>query len=86
MDFQWGKCPFDEIKYRHTLKEVEWVVESKYDRKIERGKMGRSIILLDKLKRLRLVLTITDNSSWIFNTYWWGSLRFPDYPVLTCKV
>ena len=35
-----GKCLFDEIKHRHTLKEVECVVEIKYDRKIERGKMG----------------------------------------------
>lgn len=70
--FSMGKCPFDEIKYRHMLEEVEFMVESKYDRKIERGKMGRSIILLNKLKRLRLVLTITDNSSRICNTYGWG--------------
>lgn len=38
--FSMGKCLFDEIKHRHTLKEVECVVEIKYDRKIERGKMG----------------------------------------------
>lgn len=42
-----GKFPFDEIKYRHTLKEVDGVVESKYDRKIERGKMGAVYNLIE---------------------------------------
>lgn len=42
-----GKCPFDEIKHRHTLKEVECVVEIKYDRKIERGKMGSVYNLIE---------------------------------------
>ena len=42
-----GKFPFDEIEYRHTLKEMECVVEIKYDRKIERGKMGAVYNLIE---------------------------------------
>ena len=32
--------PFDEIKHRHTLKEVGDVAEGRYDWKIERGRGG----------------------------------------------
>ncbi|MDO4931946.1 MAG: hypothetical protein Q4E63_04750 [Prevotellaceae bacterium] len=34
---------FDEIKHRHTLKEVGDVAEDRYDWKIERGRRGISL-------------------------------------------
>lgn len=36
-DYAESRQPFDEIKHRHTLKEVGDVAEGKYDWKIERG-------------------------------------------------
>ena len=35
-----SRQPFDEIKHRHTLKEVGDVAEGRYDWKIERGRGG----------------------------------------------
>lgn len=35
--------PFDEIKHRHTLKEVGDVAEGRYDWKIERGRGGATL-------------------------------------------
>ena len=39
-DYAESRQPFDEIKHRHTLKEVGDVAEGKYDWKIERGRGG----------------------------------------------
>ena len=41
-DYAEHRQPFDEIKHRHTLKEVGDVAEGRYDWKIEKGR-GRSI-------------------------------------------
>ena len=46
--------PFDEIKHRHTLKEVGDVAEGRYDWKIERGKC-----FLSYTKKLFLPMFIT---------------------------
>lgn len=42
-DYAESRQPFDEIKHRHTLKEVGDVAEGKYDWKIERGQRGISL-------------------------------------------
>ena len=39
-DYAESRQPFDEIKHRHTLKEVGDVAEGRYDWKIERGRGG----------------------------------------------
>lgn len=39
-DYAESRQPFDEIKHRHTLKEVGDVAEGLYDWKIERGRDG----------------------------------------------
>ena len=39
-DYAESRQPFDEIKHRHTLKEVGDVTEGRYDWKIERGRGG----------------------------------------------
>ena len=42
-DYAESRQPFDEIKHRHTLKEVGDVAEGKYDWKIERGERSLSL-------------------------------------------
>lgn len=42
-DYAESRQPFDEIKHRHTLKEVGDVADGKYDWNIERNQRGRSI-------------------------------------------
>ena len=42
-DYAESRQPFDEIKHRHTLKEVGDVAEGKYDWKIDRGQGGISL-------------------------------------------
>ena len=42
-DYAEHRQPFDEIKHRHTLKEVGDVAEGRYDWKIERGRSGISL-------------------------------------------
>ena len=37
-DYAEHRQPFDEIKHRHTLNEVGYVAEGRYDWKIERGR------------------------------------------------
>lgn len=39
-DYAESRQPFDEIKHRHTLKEVGDIAEGRYDWKIERGRGG----------------------------------------------
>ena len=41
-DYAEHRQPFDEIKHRHTLNEVDDVAEGRYDWKIERGRGGKS--------------------------------------------
>ena len=42
-DYAESRQPFDEIKHRHTLKEVGDVAEGKYDWKIEQGERSLSL-------------------------------------------
>ena len=42
-DYAESRQPFDEIKHRHTLKEVGDMAEGKYDWKIERGERSLSL-------------------------------------------
>ena len=49
-DYAESRQPFDEIKHRHTLKEVGDVAEGRYDWKIERGRGGISQLPPSALK------------------------------------
>lgn len=42
-DYAEHRQPFDEIKHRHTLNEVGDVAEGRYNWKIERGRIGKSL-------------------------------------------